>query len=94
MAGDGELDASILDGEPSRELLSEWAVIELDPDELVYSTRAAGAPITALKRLLVHLLRQYFVELEARQTRFNIAVLARLDALEERVARERPDPPA
>jgi len=94
VAGGGELDASILDGEPSRELLSEWAVIDLDPDDFVYSTRAAGAPITALKRLLVHLLRQYFVELEARQTRFNIAVLARLDALEERAARERPDPPA
>lgn len=90
----GPLDASILDGEPSRELLSEWAVIEIDPAEFVYSTRAAGAPITAIKRLLVRLLRQYFVELEARQTRFNIAVLARLDALEERAERERPDPPA
>jgi len=89
----GMLDASILDGEPSRELLSEWAVIDLDPDEFVYSTRSAGAPVTALKRLLVRLLRQYFIELEARQTRFNIAVLARLDALEERAARGRPDPP-
>ena len=86
--GRGELEASILDGEPSRELLSEWAVIEIDPDDFVYSTRAAGAPITAVKRLLVRLLRQYFIELEARQTRFNIAVLARLDALEERAARE------
>lgn len=86
--GHGELEASILDGEPSRELLSEWAVIEIDPDDFVYSTRAAGAPITAVKRLLVRLLRQYFIELEARQTRFNIAVLARLDALEERAARE------
>ena len=90
----GGLDASILDGEPSRELLSEWAVIEIDPDDFVYSTRPAGAPITAVKRLLVRLLRQYFLELEARQTRFNIAVLARLDALEERAGRERPDPPA
>jgi hypothetical protein len=90
----GELDASILDGEPSRELLSEWAVIEIDPGDFVYSTRAAGAPITAVKRLLVRLLRQYFIELEARQTRFNIAVLARLDALEERAARERSGPPA
>ena len=89
----GALDASILDGEPSRELLAEWAVIEIDPDDFVYSTRPAGAPITAAKRLLVRLLRQYFLELEARQTRFNIAVLARLDALEERAGRERPDPP-
>ena len=91
VGGAGALDASILDGEPSRELLAEWAVIDLDPDEFVYSTRSAGAPVTALKRVLVRLLRQYFVELEARQTRFNIAVLARLDALEERSARERPD---
>ncbi len=93
VGGGGALDASILDGEPSRELLAEWAVIDLDPDEFVYSTRSAGAPVTALKRILVRLLRQYFVELEARQTRFNIAVLARLDALEGRAARERPGPP-
>lgn len=94
VGGDGPLDRSILDGEPTRELLSEWAVIEIDPDDFVYSTRPAGAPITAVKRLLVRLLRQYLVELEARQTRFNIAVLARLDALEERAQRERPEPPA
>ena len=90
----GSLDASILDGEPSRELLSEWAVIDIDTDGLVYSTRRAGAPITAVKRLLMRLLRQYLVELEARQTRFNIAVLARLDALEERARGEATDPPA
>lgn len=90
----GALDGSILDGEPSRELLSEWAVIEIDPDDVVYSTRPAGAPITWVKRLLVRLLRQYLLELEARQTRFNIALLARLDALEERAQRERPEPPA
>lgn len=94
VGSEGMLDASILDGEPGRELLSQWAVIEIDPDEFVYSTRAAGAPVTLVKRLLVRLLRQYFLELEARQTRFNIAVLARLDALEERAARGRPDPPA
>jgi len=51
----------------------------------MYSTRSAGAPITWVKRLLLRLLRQYFVELEARQTRFNIAMLERLDALEARV---------
>jgi hypothetical protein len=54
---------------------------------VVYSTRPAGAPITFFKRLLVRLLRQYLVELESRQTRFNIALLARLGALEERVGR-------
>ncbi len=80
----GELDESIVHGAPSRELLARWAVIEIDPEEVVYSTRPAGAPITFVKRLLVRLLRQYFVELEARQTRFNIALLERLDALERR----------
>lgn len=81
----GALDESIVHGAPSRELLARWAVIEIDPDEVVYSTRPAGAPITLVKRILTRLLRQYFVELESRQTRFNIAVLERLDALERRV---------
>ena len=78
----GPLDESIVHGAPSRELLAQWAVIEIDADEVIYSTRTGGAPITFFKRLLVRLLRQYFVELEARQTRFNIALLERLDALE------------
>ena len=86
-AGKGDLSASIVQGDPGDELLAEWAVIEIEPDEVVYSTRPAGAPITFFKRLLVRLLRQYLVELEARQTRFNIALLARLGALEERVER-------
>ena len=81
----GELDATIVAGEPSRELLAHWAVIEIEPEEILYSTRSGGAPITWVKRLLVRLLRQYFVELEARQTRFNIALLERLDGLEARV---------
>ncbi len=81
----GALDESIVAGEPSRELLSRWAVIEIEPDEVLYSTRPAGAPITWAKRLLVRLLRQYLVELEARQTRFNIALLERLGSLEQRV---------
>ena len=80
----GELDESIVHGAPSRELLAQWAVIEIDADEILYSTRKGGAPITFFKRMLVRLLRQYFVELEARQTRFNIALLERLDALEKR----------
>ena len=62
-------------------------MIEIDAAEVVYSTRRGGAPVTSLKRLLLRLLRQYLVELEARQTRFNIALLARLRALEERVER-------
>ena len=42
--------------------------------ELVYSTRTGGAPITWFKRLLLRLLRQYTIELEAQQTRFNVGV--------------------
>jgi hypothetical protein len=89
----GALDETIVEGSPSRELLSRWAVIEIEPDEVVYSTRAAGAPITFVKRLLVRLLRQYLVELEARQTRFNIALVERLGALEDRVERLEGEPP-
>jgi len=83
----GALDESIVHGAPSRELLAEWAVIEIDRDEVIYSTRSGGAPITFFKRLLARLLRQYFIELEARQTRFNIALLERLDQLEQRATR-------
>jgi hypothetical protein len=85
-----DLSASIVEGQPDRELLAEWAVIEIDPD-VAYSTRRAGAPITFVKRMLLRLLRQYIVELEARQTRFNIALLSRLDALEDRVERAERD---
>ncbi len=83
VGGSGPLDDSIVHGPPSRELLAQWAVIEIDADEIIYSTRPGGAPITWFKRLLARLLRQYFVELEARQSRFNIALLERLDALED-----------
>jgi hypothetical protein len=82
----GALDDTILAGPPSWDLLSEWAEIEVDPD-LVYSTRRGGAPITGFKRLLMRLMRQYLVELESRQTRFNIAVLSTLRSLDERVER-------
>lgn len=87
----GALDASLIDGEPTREQLSEWAVIEVDADEVLYSSRV-GAPLTFFKRLLARLLRQYLVELESRQTRFNIALLARLDRLEQRHDEEAADP--
>jgi hypothetical protein len=79
------LDETFVDDVPSLEVLDEWARIEIEPDVL-YSTRRLGGPVTALKRLLLRLLRQYHVELEARQTRFNIALLARLRELEERTA--------
>ena len=82
--GAGALDATILGDRAPNELLSEWAVIEIEP-ELLYSTRRAGAPITALKRVLLRLMRQHLVELEARQTRFNLGVLAAVQGLEKRV---------
>jgi len=62
----------------------EWAAIEPDPSSM-RSTRRLGAPITFLKRKLLHVLRQYLRELEAQQTRFNLNVVARLAELEERV---------
>ncbi|MBA2504670.1 MAG: hypothetical protein H0V29_01845 [Thermoleophilaceae bacterium] len=67
---------------PTMEQLREWALIEVDHD-LVYSTRPGGAPITGMKRLILRLLRQYTTELEAQQTRFNVAVLSYLEKLEE-----------
>jgi hypothetical protein len=88
-AGRGALADSI--APPGPELIGDWAVIAVDPDR-VYSTRRLGAPVTALKRLLMRLLRQYHVELEAQQTRFNIALLSHVRDLERRVsALERAD---
>jgi hypothetical protein len=68
---------------PPDELLHEWAVISVDPD-LVYSSRRLGGPLTFVKRGLLRLMRQYTAELEAQQTRFNLAVLGRLRELERR----------
>jgi hypothetical protein len=68
---------------PPDELLQEWAVISVDP-ELVYSSRRGGAPLTFMKRAVLRLMRQYTAELEAQQTRFNLAVLGRLRELERR----------
>ena len=79
----GPLDEAVSAEVPSLEDLERWAAIEVDP-EAVYSTRKAGAPITVVKRLLLRLLRQYHVELEAKQTRFNVAVVERLRELERR----------
>lgn len=64
--------------------LARWAIIE--PDEAaVYSTRRFGGPITAFKRVLIRLLRQYFVQVNAQQSRFNADVAAHVMRLEERV---------
>jgi hypothetical protein len=70
------------------EQLLEWAVIEPDLD-LVRSTRRWGGPITAAKRGLVFVLRQYLGQLAAQQTRFNLHVAVRLAELEEQVERQR-----
>ena len=79
------LDEPVAAEYASPEVLREWAFIELDAGSL-YSTRRFGAPITWTKRFVLRALRQYLAELEARQTRFNVAMLARLELLEQRVA--------
>ena len=75
--------------EPSEALtpgnLFEWALIDPDPRN-VRSTRRLGAPITALKRLLLRLLNQYHAELIAEQARFNVNVALHVRRLEQRVA--------
>ena len=84
------LERAIAPGPPSNEVLQEWALISVDP-ALIRSTRPLGGPITGLKRGLLRFLRQYSLEAEAQQTRFNLAVLARLRELEE--GTETRDPP-
>jgi hypothetical protein len=70
----------------STETLMEWAVIE--PDErLMRSTRRLGAPVTAVKRLLLRAMQQQFNELTSQQTRFNLHLLVHVAELEDRVAR-------
>lgn len=70
--------------ETSRRKLLEWAFIEPDAD-VIRSTRRHGAPITAAKRLLRRALAQYLGEITANQTRFNLALLAQLERIEERL---------
>lgn len=70
---------------PSTELLLEWAIIEPDMD-LVVSTRRLGAPISWVKRVLVHLLRQYTGQLASQQTRLNVHLMGRVAELDERLA--------
>ena len=68
------------------EQLVVWAVIEPEEAE-VYSTRRFGAPITAFKRGLIRLMRQYVGQISAQQSRFNVAVVAQLMVLDDRVRR-------
>jgi hypothetical protein len=70
-------------GKPDLDQIREWSLIEVDP-ELLQSTRKGGAPITFFKRMLLRFLRQYTTELEAQQTRFNVAVVAYLESLEKK----------
>jgi hypothetical protein len=64
--------------------LYEWALIEPDLRD-VRSTRRFGAPMTALKHLLLRLLGQYHAALLADQTRFNVNLLVHLKQLEDRI---------
>jgi hypothetical protein len=99
-AATGYEDLSGFELEPGEDLslesLQRWALIEVDAEETVYSTRRLGAPITALKRGLVRMLRQYLNEATSQQTRFNVHLLAYVASLEDRInALEdaNPDPP-
>jgi hypothetical protein len=65
--------------------LAKWAIVEPDKAQ-VYSTRRLGAPITALKRLLIRLLRQYLDQVTAQQSRFNAHAAAYILELESRVS--------
>ncbi len=82
--GPAALDATIVADPPDAETLAEWAVIEVD-EGVLYSTQRYGRPVTVLKRVLARLLRQYHVEIESQQTRFNMALLAHVRTLEARV---------
>ena len=71
--------------EPTDELtierLTEWAIIETDPD-LVRSTRRLGGLITWFKRFLRRMLRQELGQAYAQQSRFNLMMVTRLQELE------------
>jgi len=76
--GPGALESSI--GEPGLDDLERWARVHASSEP--YSTRRLGGIVVAVKRLLLRLLRQQLAELEAQQTRFNVAVVEHLRRLE------------
>ncbi len=87
-AGAGDDDATPMrleDGSVSMRRLAEWAIIEPETAH-VYSTRRFGRPITAVKLLLVRMLRQYIGQMSAQQSRFNAQVAAHVMRLEQRIA--------
>lgn len=65
--------------------LYRWALIEPDACQ-IRSPRRLGAPITAVRRLLLRLLFVYHMQLIAEQTRFNVALLQYTKRLEQRIA--------
>jgi len=73
---------AVTDPDPGQ--LHEWALIEPDLRE-VRSTRRYGAPMTAFKRTLLRLLGQYLGQIISQQSRFNVHLLIRVRALEQRV---------
>ena len=84
------LERAIAPGPPSNEVLQEWAILGVDPD-LIRSTRRMGGALTSVKRGLLRFLRQYTHELESQQTRFNLAVVARLREMEAQLEAQRAD---
>jgi hypothetical protein len=84
-SGPGSGSGPGLGSADSARRLAEWAIIEPEEDE-VRSTRRHGRPITAVKLLLVRLLRQHIGQITAQQSRFNAQVAAHVVRLEERVA--------
>jgi hypothetical protein len=71
--------------QPTPAQLHAWALI--DPDVSRHRSRRPLAPaIEGVKRLLLRLLGPYHFELIAEQTRFNVALLAYVRRLEERLA--------
>lgn len=79
----GDVQPVLVSG-PDPEQLHEWALIDPDLRE-VRSTRTLGAPVTWLKRTLLRLLGQYLGQVVSQQSRFNVQLLIRVRALEERV---------
>lgn len=87
--GEGDIPpeaASGLAEDEVRDRLTRWAFIEVEPEEVMRSTRSLGAPITALKRGLTRLLSQYHREEHGQLTRFNLQMLGYVERLERRVA--------
>lgn len=83
----------------SAKLLAKWAIIDPDSVEL-YSTRRFGRALSALRRLLARVQRQYMSDIAAQQSRFNAQMTAYAERLERRVealeaaAAARDEPPS